>query len=225
MKIGDKINYWTVISTDAPPEHRYHVLCRCICGKEKWVNCSALRLGKSKSCGCQRKRNQKEYDLKPGDNVGYWTILSNDGDKFRCRCICGTERVIKHNILKSGRSLSCGCRRSDHQIQEQTDGRKLGQKIAREIQKYGLSMSYAGFGRKKNKNSGTGITGVSKWKDRYRAYITVDRKQIHLGIFKNLENAIEARKNAEKRYFLKRQKIVDKIKKEVMQKELELTPN
>ena len=107
MKIGDKINYWTVIGTDAPPEHRYHVLCRCVCGSEKWVSRSALRRGKSKSCGCQKHRNRKKYILKPGDNVGYWTILSNDGDKFRCRCICGTERVIKHNILKSGRSLSC----------------------------------------------------------------------------------------------------------------------
>lgn len=100
MKIGDKVNCWTVISTDAPPEHRYHLLCRCVCGSEKWVSRSALRRGKSKSCGCQKHRNRKKYILKPGDNVGYWTILSNDGDKFRCRCICGTERVIKHNILK-----------------------------------------------------------------------------------------------------------------------------
>lgn len=119
MKIKDKVNYWTVISTDAPPEHRYHVLCRCICGEEKWVNCSALRLGKSKSCGCKKRYNRKEYDLQPGDKVGYWTIINNDGDRFRCRCICGAERVIKHNILKNGRSLSCGCRRSDHQVKKQ----------------------------------------------------------------------------------------------------------
>jgi hypothetical protein len=156
--------------------------------------------------------------LKPGDNVGYWTILSNDGDKFRCRCICGTERVIKHNILKNGRSLSCGCRRSDHQIKEQKEGRELGQKISREVQKQGLSVSYAGFGRRKNKNSKTGITGVSAWGDKYRAYITVDRKQIHLGIFEKLEDAVKARKNAEERYFSARQKMVDEIKREVIQK-------
>lgn len=219
MKNGNKINYWTIINADAPPEHRYHVLCRCICGKEKWVNCSALRLSKSKSCGCKKRYNRKEYDLEPGDKVGYWTILSNDGDKFRCRCICSAERVIKHNILKSGRSLSCGCRRSDHQIKEQKEGRELGQKISREVQKYGLSVMYAGFGRRKNKNSGTGITGVSAWKDKYRVYITVDRKQIHLGIFEKLEDAVKARKNAEERYFSERQKRVNEIKREVMKKE------
>lgn len=219
MNVGDKINYWTVIEINPPPEHRYHILCRCVCGSEKWVSRSALRRGKSKSCGCRKHRNRKEYDLKPGDNVGYCTIISNDGDKFRCRCICGTERVIKHNILKSGRSLSCGCRRSDHQVQKQKEGRELGQKISREVQKHGLSVMYAGFGRKENKNSGTGITGVSAWRDKYRAYITVDRKQIHIGTFKKLEDAAKARKNAEEHYFSERQKIVDKIKREVIQKE------
>lgn len=219
MNVGDKINYWTVIEINPPPEHRYHILCRCVCGSEKWVSRSALRRGKSKSCGCRKHRNRKEYDLKPGDNVGYWTIISNDGDKFRCRCICGTERVIKHHILKSGRSLSCGCRRSDHQVQKQKEGRELGQKISREVQKHGLSVMYAGFGRKENKNSGTGITGVSAWRDKYRAYITVDRKQIHIGTFKKLEDAAKARKNAEEHYFSERQKIVDKIKREVIQKE------
>lgn len=106
--------------------------------------------------------------------------------------------------LKSGRSLSCGCRRSDHQIKEQ---------------KHGLSVSYAGFGRRKNKNSRTGITGVSAWGDKYRAYITVDRKQINLGTFGKLEDAVKARRNAEEQYFSERQKRVDKIKRAVMQKE------
>lgn len=182
---------------------------------------NALQLGKSKSCGCKKRYNRKEYDLQPGDKIGYWTIINNNGDRFRCRCICGAERVIKHNILKSGRSLSCGCRRSDHQIKGQKEGRELGQKISREVQKHGLSVAYAGFGRRKNKNSGTGITGVSAWRDKYRAYITVDRKQIHVGTFKKLEDAAKARKNAEEHYFSERQKRVDKIKREVIQKERE----
>lgn len=134
MKVGDKINCWTIININPPPEHRYHILCRCVCGSEKWVSRSTLRRGKSKSCGCRKHRSQKEYNLKPGDNVGYWTILSNDGDK-------------------------------------------------------------------------------------YRAYITVDRKQINLGTFGKLEDAVKARRNAEEQYFSERQKRVDKIKRAVMQKE------
>ena len=95
-------------------------------------------------------------------------------------------------------------------------GRELGQKISREVQRHGLSVSYAGFGRRKNKNSGTGITGVSIWKDKYRAYITVDQKQIHLGTFGKLEDAVKARRNAEEHYFSERQKRVNKIKRAVM---------
>lgn len=84
------------------------------------------------------------------------------------------------------------------------------------MQRHGLSVSYAGFGRRKNKNSGTGIIGVSIWKDKYRAYITVDQKQIHLGTFGKLEDAVKARRNAEEHYFSERQKRVDKIKRAVM---------
>lgn len=60
---------------------------------------------------------------------------------------------------------------------------------------------------------------MSAWGDKYRAYITVDRKQIHLGTFKKLEDAVKARRNAEEQYFSERQKRVEKIKKEVIQKE------
>ena len=53
-----------------------------------------------------------------------------------------------------------------------------------------------GGNRKKNKNSTTGIKGVSfnaKF-DKYQAYITVDRVMIHLGWFELLEDAKKARK-------------------------------
>ena len=87
------------------------------------------------------------------------------------------------------------------------------------MQKHGLSVAYAGFGRRKNRNSRTGITGVSKWSDKYRAYITVDQKQIHLGTFKKLEDARKARKKAEKQYFSERKKLVDKIKRAVIKEQ------
>lgn len=128
-------------------------------------------------------------------------------------------KSYKAQYFKNGRSLSCGCRRSDHQIKEQKEGRELGQKISREVQKHGLSVAYAGFGRRKNRNSRTGITGVSKWSDKYRAYITVDRKQINLGTFGKLEDAVKARRNAEEQYFSERQKRVDKIKRAVIKEQ------
>lgn len=53
-----------------------------------------------------------------------------------------------------------------------------------------------------NKNSKTGVKGVTNWKgERYRASITYNHKHIHLGIFNTLDEAIIARKEAEKKYF------------------------
>jgi hypothetical protein len=52
---------------------------------------------------------------------GLWTVIgpaeppqesprTDDGRSWKCRCACGTERVLKEEVLAAGRSLSCGCR-------------------------------------------------------------------------------------------------------------------
>jgi hypothetical protein len=57
--------------------------------------------------------------------------------------------------------------------------------------------------RKIDSTNTSGYKGVA-WRERdrvWRANITVDSKQIHLGHFKNKEDAIKARKEAEEKYF------------------------
>lgn len=50
-----------------------------------------------------------------------------------------------------------------------------------------------------SKNSATRVNGVSfnKARNKYRAYVTVNRKQINLGSFDTLDEAIEARRKAD----------------------------
>ena len=58
--------------------------------------------------------------------------------------------------------------------------------------------------RKVASNSQTGVTGVSKTKEkgrRYRAAITIEGKKIELGRFKTLKQATLARKAAEEKYY------------------------
>ena len=52
-------------------------------------------------------------------------------------------------------------------------------------------------------NNTSNIPGVSWRKDRnkWRAYITVNGKQISLGMFKDKEEAVKARKEGEREYF------------------------
>lgn len=49
-----------------------------------------------------------------GSTVGYWTVLrrgENFGTVTRwvCRCICGTEKLIRAGHLATGASTNCGC--------------------------------------------------------------------------------------------------------------------
>lgn len=64
-----------------------------------------------------------QHDL-VGRKFNRWTIIapgepeySRSGKKvtnWYCRCECGTERVVRHGSLQSGRSTSCGCARRDY---------------------------------------------------------------------------------------------------------------
>ena len=61
-----------------------------------------------------------------------------------------------------------------------------------------LSSVKSRMGGKVNKNSQTGVNGVVKRPNgRYFAYINFRRKQIYLGLYDDLDDAIAARKKAE----------------------------
>lgn len=53
-----------------------------------------------------------------GQEFGRWTVLEwSQGYKgdtgWRCRCQCGKEKIVASSALRSGRSTSCGCYRSE----------------------------------------------------------------------------------------------------------------
>lgn len=209
IDVGSHFGYWTVIGLD-DGQHPYRVKCRCICGTIRWVLRSRLRTGKSKSCGCMAHPDAYQ-GLKPGDKVGYWTIIKREGPRFYCRCICGREKWVDSTSLLYGKSLSCGCRRMETRAEESAKAMRQGHELSNALQREKLQAKYSGFGRKRNKNSSTGVTGVCARHGRYRAYITVDRHQISLGYYDSIDDAIAARKAAEQRYFADRQEKADKI--------------
>jgi hypothetical protein len=47
-------HYWTVIGEGPTIKSHEHKLCRCKCGKARFVTTIALEKGESKSCGCLR---------------------------------------------------------------------------------------------------------------------------------------------------------------------------
>lgn len=158
----------------------------------------------------------KKTDIKPGTRFGYWTVIEppdvSQHDYVRCRCICGKEKMIYVYNLLQGKSLSCGCKRKEGDSLVLKDGRKLTAKVHRQH----VAIKYAGFGREINRNNSTGVPGVSVFRNgQYRAYISIGKKQIHLGFFDKLDDAKAARKAAEQRYFSGRQEKANEIKEKL----------
>ena len=87
--------------------------CICDCGRKTVVVSSSLSPNKTKSCGCQGRLNPK-YDIK-GKRFGHLTVIERDENtkrglvKWRCRCICGNEIIVRGTDLRRGRKKSCGC--------------------------------------------------------------------------------------------------------------------
>ena len=93
--------------------------CRCECtGEMAIVRGSALRIGKTKSCGCligivARTQTQRLLAL-VGRKFGRWTVEKYEGNsRWLCRCECGTIAAVKTDALTGGDSRSCGCLHKD----------------------------------------------------------------------------------------------------------------
>lgn len=110
-------------------------------------------------------------DARPGDRIGFWTVLSEAAPRYacsarfvRCVCRCGREREVHVGSLRAGISKSCGC---------STNARKHGLSKTPEY-KLWQSMnsrcrnpkgeSYVNYG-------GRGITVCQRWQDSFVAFL------------------------------------------------------
>ena len=122
---------------------------------------------------------------------------------WRCKCDCGKEINATAAQLNAGRIKSCGC------------GRAAGVQSAKKADKiYGTSIGHIKNGTLFKTNR-SGCRGVS-WNNRsqkWQATIKIHGKQIYLGLHEDLNEAIAARKKAEKEYFAP---ILEKYKEDNM---------
>ena len=107
---GKRFGKWTVLERVENKGKSAAWKCRCDCGKESVVTAHRLVSGKSLSCGCSRI-----IDL-TGMRFGRLTVLGQAGRRgvsilWRCMCDCGNELTVLGSSLRSGKAISCGCRR------------------------------------------------------------------------------------------------------------------
>ncbi len=196
--------------------------CICECNNEKDILAWHLTSGKIQSCGCLQKEIAKNvnikrnrYDLSGQYGIGYF----NNSDKFFIFDIEDFEIVSKYTwylnnggyVVSSkynGNDTGCGLlhriimrlddndkRCVDHINHNTLDNRKINLRICT-IQNNNCNRKL--LSRNISSVTGVGyIQNISKW----RARISVNGEEIHLGVFDSLDDAAKKRKDAEKKYF------------------------
>lgn len=140
---------------------------------------------------------QKKELFKPGQRITgtMLTVIEEAQPRgttryFLCQCDCGSEpKEISYNSLKYGATKSCGCLHKEA-VSKPLKPQHL---LNRRKQKFKRAML---------KNNTTGIKGVSyiKSKQKYKAAIVINGKQIYGGVYDTLLEAAKARKKLEDEY-------------------------
>lgn len=176
-------------------------LCRCDCGGEILAEPYKIRNKVISSCGCIR--TEKKIKDITGQRFGRLVALERLDKKrgssfmWRCQCDCGKTVETSANSLLSGNTRSCGClrveaiKRTNAKYGSVANRMRLvdGTCVDR-IERRGLQ-----------KNNTSGCTGVQARGDKWIAVITFKKEVHYLGIFETQKEAIQARKDAEKRFF------------------------
>lgn len=194
-------------SEDGKKPKRYN--CQCgRCGKFFTQNGQEIYKNQAGGCPDCRENDRKEKRIKEAEKyigsvsgelevTGITGIRKYNGRDVvfaACRCSCGNVVDIPLNRLKSGQAQTCGHNRSENL--------KIGRVVTEHAHIGGTLVTAIDGRRKTNKNSRTGIKGVSRMQDgKYRAYINFQHKQYHLGSYENIDDAETARKIAEEKIY------------------------
>lgn len=192
---GRKFGKLTVLSRAENKNGRVQWLCRCDCGKEKLCIAHDLKAGNVKSCGCLQKGGLDGARDLSGLRFGRLTALSQTGERDRkgslkwlCRCDCGKNCVRTEDALVNGRSVSCGCRKKE-----------INEQIYKEISFFeGTSYEFLKYRKGVRSDSNSGYRGIALRKNgRYAVHIGFKGKRYFLGMYGDLKEALETRREAE----------------------------
>lgn len=189
----------------------------CICGKEssgkhddKWYcNKHWLRIYNHGTPDLIGRKNTNKFVIENGKleiTTAKEKVIIADAEDYKilCKyswCISKTGYVvanIDHKVTKMHRYI-LGIKNPniiiDHINGNPLDNRRSNLRIC--------TVTQNARNCALNKNNTSGATGVQliKKSGRYRAVITVNRKEIRLGHFKTFDAALKARQEAEKKYF------------------------
>lgn len=201
--------------------------CVCDCENEKDVQGKLIRYGRTKSCGCLHderiieynknvKAKYNTYDLSGEYGIG-WTTNTNeefyfdleDYDKIKDYCwhedihgyICSNDKnnnckqIFLHRTVLNLNNEDWKTIQVDHIQHNKFDNRKCKLRV--------INCSKNSMNRSLMITNKSGKTGVcyDKKSNKWKAYITKNYKKTILGWFESFDDAVDARKEAEKKYY------------------------
>lgn len=213
-RVGETKGYLKILNCKRD-DGRTYFYCECtLCGRKKWIRADGVVSGNNKSCGClQRTTQNKRKDLtnrRFGMLVAKYPVgIKNGCTAWHCECDCEKSIVVESRELLNRERESCGC--SKKEILRKNMEKALKKNIDANI-KEGTNISIISR-EKPIKSNTSGVTGVTydKSRNKWLAQIEFKGRHVYLGRFKEKENAIKARKEAEEKYF---KPIVNKYKKD-----------
>lgn len=195
---GQKFGRLTVeeLLPDSFQGHRCWV-CRCECGNVRIAMTHELTQGRVRSCGCA-----KSPDL-TGKVFGRLTVIERSDKRssrgkrtiplWKCRCECGEITYRAADTLKT--SNECMCSACADQKNIATARKKAGFVDGTQVSRIKEMKPTAA-----NTSGCRGVYFVPKT-NRYRARLKFKGKIMSFGTYPTFEEAVQARKDAEKQYF------------------------
>lgn len=204
---GEVFGKLTVTAFNERKGTHYYWNCICECGKVTRSAGSDLRAGKSKSCGCESLLALKRSRVKHGKSTTRFYKIWQ-GMKKRCLNPNATnyEFYGAKGIKVCDRWLTYENFAEDMQKgydNTLTLDRIEGSKDYTPDNCRWVSMSVQDYNKPISDRNKSGCVGVhfDAKSNKWRAYIGVEKQRINLGSFDNLNCAVEARKQAEIKYY------------------------
>ena len=191
---GQKFGALTVLSRAGNRGGRTCWACRCVCGNIHNATAHALKAGKVKSCGCLAHQYARNAVDLTGRRFGRLLVIEKTDQRnasgsiiWRCKCDCGQGICLSENALMHGNYRSCGCLKREKQKELYRQLHFVDGTCLEIIEK-----------RKYRRDNASGFRGVFQMKNgRYLVNIGFKGKRYYIGTYKEYDDAVAARLEAE----------------------------